>query len=139
MEHGLEVTFLDASEKLCELADIYTDVEPLCMDYRDMQFTEVFEGIWACASLLHIGKRDLPEMLAKVAAALKPSGVFYMSVKKGDFEGFRNERFFADYSSSELERLIEQTKGLNVIEIWESADVRGNLEDEWLNVLARKV
>jgi hypothetical protein len=62
-----------------------------------------------------------------------------MSVKKGDFEGFRNERFFADYSSSELERLIEQTKGLNVMEIWESADVRGNLEDEWLNVLARKV
>lgn len=138
MEEGLEVTFLDASEELCELADIYTTVEPLCMDYREMEFTDVFDGIWACASLLHITKKELPEVLNKIATALKEDGIFYMSVKKGDFEGFRNERFFADYRASELKAILKEIPTFEIMDIWETGDVRSNREEEWINVLVKK-
>lgn len=138
MEEGIEVTFLDASEELCELADIYTTVEPLCMDYRDMEFTDVFDGIWACASLLHITKQELPQVLDKIATALKQEGIFYMSVEKGDFEGFRNERFFADYTVSELKKMLKAVPSFEILDIWETSDVRSNREEEWVNVLVQK-
>lgn len=138
MEHGLEATLLDASEELCTLADIYTGVEPLCMDYRDMDFDEVFHGIWACASLLHIRKAELPKMLKRIYDALKPQGVCYFSVKKGSFEGFRHERFFADYERKELVELCEGNTGFLLIDCWETTDIRMNREGDWINILLQK-
>lgn len=139
MEHGLEVTLLDASRELCTLADIYTGVEPLCMDYREMDFDEVFHGIWACASLLHIPKNELLGMLGRIHAALKPQGVCYFSVKRGSFEGFRHERFFADYEREELVKLCEGIAGFLLIDCWETTDIRINREEEcWINILLQK-
>ena len=137
LENGLEVILLDASQELCELADIYTGVEPLCMDFREMDFHEVFQGIWACASLLHVGKNEIEGILNQILAALKPGGTFYMSVKKGSFEGFRRERYFADYSVEELQQLFQRIPEFRLIDIWETEDVRiARNQEKWLNVLA---
>ncbi len=137
LENNLEVTLLDASPELAELADIYTGVEPLVMDMRDMDFEGVFDGIWACASLLHLPKDDMPDMLNKLYAALKSGGVIYISVKQGDFEGFRQERFYADYEPNELKKLIEDVNGFTDIDIWTNEDT--HVENQtWVNVLARK-
>lgn len=139
LEKELEVTLLDASEELCALADIYTGIEPLCMDYQDIDFHEVFQGIWACSSLLHARKDEMPGILNRILKALKPGGVFYMSVKKGDFEGFRHERYFADYSMEEMRQIFYKIPGFEVISIWETDDVRATRDKErWVNVLARK-
>lgn len=138
MEKGMEVTFLDASKELCALANIYTGIEPLCMDYRDMDFDKVFQGVWACASLLHIPKKELSGVLSKISQALKPEGIFYMSVKKGDFEGFRKERFFADYSEAELMEILKEVPKLQVIDMWETKDIRRTRDESFINVLAQK-
>lgn len=139
MERGLDVTLLDASKELCTLADIYTGMEPLCMDCRDIDFDKVFHGIWACASLLHIPKAELPDVLKRICEALKPQGVCYFSVKKGSFEGFRHERFFADYEKEELIELCKRVAGFTLIDCWETADIRINREEEcWVNILLQK-
>ena len=139
LEAGMEVTLLDAAEEMCELADIYTGVEPLCMDVRDMHFNEVFDGIWACASLLHLSKEDLATVLDKICDSLKPEGVFYFSVKEGNFEGYRQERFFADYTQREVKELLEKFPHFQVIDIWETQDVREvRREQKWVNVLLRR-
>ena len=137
LENNLEVTLLDASSELAELADIYTGVEPLVMDMRDIDFEGVFDGIWACASLLHLPKDDMPDMLKKLRVALKSGGVLYISVKKGDFEGFRQERFYADYEPSELEMLIDDIGGFTDVEVWLNDDSRVEGQT-WVNVLARR-
>lgn len=138
-EMGYDVTAMDASEEMCKLAEIHTGLDVLCMSFEEMDFEAVFDGIWACASLLHVPKAEMPEILDRVKLALKPEGVLYMSFKKGDFEGFRGERYFSDYTSESMERLLEDTKGLSLLKIWESEDVRSDHKDTvWVNVLARK-
>ena len=93
---GYDVTALDGSEEMCSLASIHTDLDVLHMQYEDLDFEEVFDGIWACASLVHLEKEELPGVLKKISQALNPGGIFYMSVRKGDFEGLINQRYFAE-------------------------------------------
>ena len=83
-ELGYDVTPLDASEEMCKLAEIHTGLEVLQMTFEQMDFDNVFDGIWACASLLHIPKKELSDILTKIARALNDKGILYMS--------FRNNR-----------------------------------------------
>lgn len=140
-EMGYDVTPLDASEEMCKLAEIHTDLDVLQMDFREMEFDDAFDGIWACASLIHIPKKEFPEMLGRISEALKRDGVVYMSFHRGDFEGFIGERYFSDYTEKEMERMIEESKRLNLIKMWETEDKGYSSSHEdgiWLNVLARK-
>jgi ubiquinone/menaquinone biosynthesis C-methylase UbiE len=51
------------------------------------------DGIWACASLLHLPRADLPAVLNHFAQLLKPNGRFYLSVKQGDNEGYSQRAY----------------------------------------------
>ena len=140
-EMGYDVTPLDASKEMCKLAEIHTDLEVLQMDFREMEFDDAFDGIWACASLIHIPKKELPEILDRISEALKEDGVVYMSFHEGDFEGFSGERYFSDYTAKEMERIIKESDGLKMIKLWETEDKGHSSSHEngtWLNVLARK-
>ncbi len=48
--------------------------------------SESYDGVWACASLLNLAKRDVPKALAEFNRILKPGGTLFVSVKKGDGE-----------------------------------------------------
>ena len=138
-EAGFDVTPLDASEEMCKLAEIHTGLEVLEMTYEDMDFESVFDGVWACASLVHVPKKELQDILSKISTALKDGGIFYMSVKKGDFEGFRGERYFSDYTADAAEIAVEESGRFQIMKVWETEDVRsGHGETVWINVLARK-
>ena len=138
-EAGYDVTPLDASEEMCKLAEIHTGLDVLCMSAEEMDFEEVFDGIWACASLVHIPKGEMPEILGRIRQALKQDGILYMSFKKGDFEGARGERYFSDYTEESLRQLMESVPGFELEEIWESEDVRSGHQDKlWVNVLVKK-
>lgn len=138
-EAGFDVTPLDASEEMCKLAEIHTGLDVLQMTFEEMDFDSVFDGVWACASLVHVPKKELQDILRKIQEALKDGGLFYMSVKKGDFEGFRGERYFSDYTAESAERAVEESGRFEVLKVWETEDVRsGHGETVWINVLARK-
>lgn len=138
-ELGYDVTAMDASEEMCKLAEIHTDLEVLRLSFEEMDFDSVFDGIWACASLIHVPKKELSDILTKIARALKDSGILYMSFKLGDFEGFRGERYFCDYTKDAIEELLKDNDRFNVVKIWETDDVRsGHSDTRWLNVLVRK-
>jgi SAM-dependent methyltransferase len=51
------------------------------------------DGIWACASLLHLTRADLPRVLIHFARLLRPHGRFYLSVKRGDSEGYSQHAY----------------------------------------------
>lgn len=140
LERGYDVTALDGSEEMCALAEIHTGLEVLNMKFEELDFDEVFEGIWACASLVHVSSKKMPEILRKIRKALEMNGILYFSVKKGDFEGYRNERYFTDYEKSDIKELFAKIEGFELIDIWKSEDVRSDRNDKlWLNVLAKKV
>ena len=138
-ELGYDVTAMDASEEMCKLAEIHTGLEVLNMTFEEMDFDSVFDGIWACASLLHVPEKELSAILKKIARALKDSGILYMSFKLGDFEGFRGERYFCDYTEDAMEEVLKDNDRFDVVKIWETEDVRsGHSDTRWLNVLVRK-
>ena len=138
-ELGYDVTAMDASEEMCKLAEIHTGLEVLHMTFEEMDFDSGFDGIWACASLLHVPEKELSDILTKIARALKDSGILYMSFKLGDFEGFRGERYFCDYTEDAMEEVLKDNDRFDVVKIWETEDVRsGHSDTRWLNVLVRK-
>ena len=122
------------------MAEVNTDKEVLWMTYDEMTFDDVFDGIWACASLVHLTEREMKATLQKLVQALKMDGILYFSVHRGDRDGIYNGRYFHDYHKKELTRLLEKISGLEIIEIWSTNDVRsGHADQKWLNVLAKKV
>jgi len=78
-----------------------------------------FDGIWACASMLHLPKADIPPLLENVFAVLRPGGIVHVSVKEGTGEMFDLDELYGGgfwklYSFYEKEELLEfmRTAGL---------------------------
>lgn len=104
-----------------------------------MQYQNEFNGIWACASLLHISKQVLPSIIEKCFAALIENGIMYASFKYGNTERITGERFFNDYNELEIEKLFQEIKGFEMLECFITGDVRKERKNErWLNVIVRK-
>ncbi len=138
-EEGFEVTPLDGSPEMCALAEIHTGLEVLNMTFEELDFEEVFDGIWACASLLHVPEEKMPDILKKAGTALKPDGYLFLSVKEGDFEGERDGRYYVDYSKRKLMNLIEDIGLFEIEDVWKSADVKNHIsETKWLNIIAKR-
>ena len=52
-------------------------------DYAEnMDIVDCFDGIWACASLLHIPKNQMCSTLKKITNVLKDEGILCSSIKK---------------------------------------------------------
>ena len=81
-EEGCVVTAMDGSEKMCELASIHTGKEVLHLRVEDMEFDDVFDGIWACAILGHFPPQEVKPAMEKILKALKEDGILYFSSAK---------------------------------------------------------
>lgn len=105
---------------------------------EDMEYQNEFDGIWACASLLHVHRDNLKEVFKRCCNALKNNGIIYCSFKYGDFEGIINERYFT-YLNEQLFNEIIQDTGLTILETSITGDVRSDrASEQWLNVVMKK-
>jgi SAM-dependent methyltransferase len=103
--------------------------------------SERFDGIWACASLLHLPRTDLNYTLGELVRLLRqPGGVLYLALKGGQGEqwvtgggGWRT--FFAYYQPDEVETLLAHA-GFQILERWIAQD-RAGRDRPWINVVAR--
>jgi len=124
-DKGFNVTGIDLTLEFLELAKINC---PKCtfklMDMRKLDFPQKsFDGVWACASFLHLYKKDALKTLKGFRKVLKPDGVLFLSVMEGDFNGIRvnqklnwGERHFSDYQTKEIEKLFN-TANFKVIDL----------------------
>ena len=102
MRRGFEVTAFDASLEMAAAARKLLDRPVPVMAFLDVDWEAMFDGIWACASLLHVPRSQIDEVLRRLARALRPSGVLYASFKYGNTEEVRDGRFFNDYNETSL-------------------------------------
>lgn len=139
LSKGYNVDAIDGSEKLCKIASEYTGVPVKQMLFEELDVVEEYDGIWACASILHVEKKQLTDIMKKIAIATKTDGVVYASFKYGEFEGVRNGRFFTYLTEESLGKLLEAVPELVIEKLWTSADVRAERgEERWLNIVLRK-
>ena len=140
LERGYKVTAIDGSQELCKIASEYTGITVKQMLFQELEEQNVYDGIWACSSILHLHKQELTLVLKKMCVALKKEGIIYASFKYGEFEGERNGRYFTDFTEESFLKLLGKINSLVPDSIWISNDARKERSDErWLNIILRKV
>ena len=138
MQRGYSVTALDGSAELCKLASEKTGIPVIQMDFNDFDEKDMYDGIWACSSILHLPKNELKSVLIHMEQALHIGGIIYASFKYGDFSGMRNGRFFTDFTENSFREFISDVKELSIEKLWITEDVRPGRQDEkWLNMLLK--
>jgi len=141
-ELGCQVIGLDLSAGMLHQARRRLPAAPLLradLRYPPLQSASL-DGVWACASLLHLPRADLPAALDQIARLLRrPSGALCLSLKGGEGERWvtgRGEQryFFAYYQPTEVETMLQRA-GFRVLESWTNADQAGR-QELWLNFVA---
>ena len=139
LEKGYQVAATDGSAELCRLASSFTGIKVKEMLFQKLDEIGVYDGIWACSSILHLPKQELLPVIQKMCDALKDNGVIYTSFKYSNFEGERNGRYFTDFMEDTFGEFIKVIPELTVEEQWITLDVRpGRGEEKWLNLILRK-
>ncbi len=84
---GHEAVGLDGSEAFVAMARKYCGCEVLHQDFLALDLPVArFDGVFANASLFHVPREVLPDVLAKLYATLKPQGVLFSSNPRGNNE-----------------------------------------------------
>jgi len=135
-EMGYEVEAFDASAELVELARQHTGLPVKQMRFEEVTEVERYDGIWCCASLLHVPLAELPGVMAQLAKALKPGGVWYLSFKYGSGEREKDGRRFTDMDEAGFAEFLSGLSGVEVMECWLTGDRRNvHKHEKWLNFL----
>ncbi|MEI2265449.1 class I SAM-dependent methyltransferase [Erwinia sp. CGal63] len=156
-EMGFVVDAFDASAELAALARQLTGKPVEQRRFEDVVAVGKYDGIWCCASLLHVPEAELPEVMAKLAAALKPGGVWYLSFKYGSGEREKEGRRFTNMDEAGLREIVDELnesfaqnsilkkygnrpeENIEIKEIWQTGDLRSGRGDEpWLNTIISK-
>lgn len=150
VKHGYRVTGVDLSERFIEIAMAKVpSARFMVMDALSLEFSEgSFDGVWACASLLHLKRDDLPVALSEISRVLRAGGAFFMSLKKGAGEelvidkDFGNSlRFFTYYNEKEARSLLEGC-GFGIVEMLVSNErerFREGRDTDWIVCFCKKI
>ncbi len=139
VEHGYKVDAMDGSEELCRYATSYAGIEVKHMLFQELDVEEIYDGIWACSSILHLSRSELEVVIPKMIRALKQQGIIYTSFKYGTYEGERGGRYFTDFTIEDFTEFIRPFGEIYIEEDWLTNDVRsGRGEEKWLNLILRK-
>jgi len=138
MKMGYEVAAFDASPVMAAMASEYAGTSVAEMRFQEIEDDHRFDGIWACASLLHVPLLELPGVFRRLFISLKPGGILYASFKYGQGEHERNGRRFTDMDESGLSKLIGRNHLFTEVDTWVTGDLRSEKAGEqWLNTLLR--
>ena len=138
LQKGYRVEACDGSEEMVKAATRNAGIPVKKMLFSELNEENRYDGIFACASILHVPSKELPDILTRMKRAVKPGGILYISFKYGTFEGIRNGRYFTDQTEESLHAILDRVGGLEIIRTGITGDARPGREDEkWLNVLLR--
>ena len=138
LQKGYRVEACDGSEEMVKAATRNAGIPVKKMLFSELNEENRYDGLFACASILHVPSKDLPDIFTRMKKAVKKGGILYVSFKYGTFEGIRNGRYFTDLTEESLHAILDRVGGLEIIRTGITGDARTGREDEkWLNVLLR--
>ena len=112
-DNGMDVVCTDLSPAMverCRAKGLTAHV----MDFLHLDFPAgSFDAVYALNCLLHVPKASLPAVLARIAALLRPGGLFFLGVYGGkDWEGRvdgqrqEGQRFFSYFADDRLPAVV---------------------------------
>ena len=140
LDRGYQVDSFDLSESMVKAACELTGLPVRQLSFQQMDYKNAFDGIWACASLLHVPMDELPLVFERMAVALKEQGVLYCSFKlqANDFQ--REGRHFTCFATDAFRQFVDELPWFSLEELVETRDLRpGRAEEYWINAILKKV
>jgi ubiquinone/menaquinone biosynthesis C-methylase UbiE len=137
---GLAALGLDLSRALLERARAAAPACPLAQaDLTALPFRDgAFEGLWICASLLHVPAEAAPVAVREAARVLAPGGWAVVSLKEGEGTSEDGEgRRFVHYTVDSAAGLFA-SNGFTSLALTASAGPTKGAP-RWLTVIARKL
>ena len=135
-KQGYQVTALEPSKNLCrEIRKVFSG-EIVCSEVQNYRPTERYDGIWACASLIHLQEEEVLQFFEKIDQYLNDNGIIYISGKNGLSTGkVEDGRFFLEFTEQLVEKILTVNKQLKQEQLWYTEDVSGRRGFRWLNVV----
>lgn len=136
---GCNVISVDGSIEMCSIANRLFNLNAQNIDFSQLDYSNAFEVVWACASLLHVPRNEIDNVLQRIYRALRENGILYASFKYGNAERVDGERFYNDYDENSVKELFCKNKRFQVLHIWITKDVRDDYNQKWINVLCKRI
>lgn len=135
-----QVTAFDASSKMVELSTLETGLKVKQATFQDLEEENIFDGVWAEVSLIHVPYSETRDIYKKIHRSLKPGGIFYASYKYGADYMLRGERDFYNMNEENIKPYLKDL--FDVIDMWKQQDNRSKIDPSpdffMLNFIARK-
>ena len=142
LEMGVQVTALDGSPELCQIASEYTGLPVRCLLFQNLDDEDAFSGIWACSSLHHLQQNHLIETLPKIVRALKTGGILYTCFKYGesDYDDEKGRHFtcVTEHTIYDLFETVKEDVDMAAVEVWITGDNLDGRNLRWVNIIAPK-
>jgi SAM-dependent methyltransferase len=130
---------LDLSWEFVKRVARTTAAQAVRGDLRALPFSgETFEGVWMCASLVHMPDEEILMAMREARRVLRPGGVLFCSIPSGDGDEWRvdqsgNRRWFHYLSPLDANCLASDAGFCSVSSSLDEGVVAGR----WINMLAR--
>ncbi|HEY9104432.1 class I SAM-dependent methyltransferase [Chitinimonas sp.] len=108
-ELGYIAVGLEGATRFAEMARDHSGCEVWQQDFLALDLPAGrFDGVYANASLFHVPRAALPQVLAQLHATLKPGGVLFASNPRGqNEEGWNGERYGSYHDLAAWRRYME--------------------------------
>lgn len=145
-ERGFRVIGIDLSIEMLKIA---RSMAPGCefqqTDLRNIPLADnSVDGIWCCASLLHLKRKEVRRALLEFRRVLKEGGVCCILIKKGTGEKFIKDsrsqgkpRFYSYFQPDEIRELC-QSLAFEILVGETTQSGSGAYREDWLYFLLRK-
>ena len=138
-DHGYDAFGLDASEELVKKARNQLDIPVDSGLIEDWVAAETFDGIWCCASLMHLDDISFDRFLSNLRFNLRPGGALFISVKEGIESGVSEDgRYFRDFNEETLKAFLSHYKDYRLEKVWYTKDKLQRESFRWLNAIITK-
>ena len=135
-ELGHIVKSIDGSSEMCKVASRLLNEEVEQLNFLDIDYKEEFDGVFACASLLHLSNEDLLIVLNKISNALKENGILYTCFKYGDSTRVDKGRFYNDMNEEKFINILNNVEDLKILKTWITEQYK--TDTKFINYIIRK-
>ena len=135
---GHDAVGLDAAKVLLKLAEERLEIKTIAADMSEYITASPYDGVWCCASLIHLDDEEKARFFRNLERNLKPGGALFISVKEGIETGRDGDGVYTNNCTwEELKRYLESA-GCGILEDRVTTDAMGRSGVKWLNVFAKK-
>ena len=138
---GFDVESWDGSFAIAKQAEARIGRPVVVNRFDELDARSKFDAIWASASLLHVPKASLPQILTQIHRALKPDGLHFASYKSGGAQGRDSVgRYFNFLSRDQLLESYQRSGNWTIHSVQEytGGGYDQGQQGPWIAVIASK-